>query len=100
VTEQPSQTAEGLSLRTADVPAHALFLAGVEGGFLSPETLLPLLALPGRLHHRAVTGERHTSQLGGNTTCFPPPPPPPPSSPPPSMSRGILDRRDPASDGG
>lgn len=46
VAEQPSRSAEGLSLHTAGVPTHALFLAGVEGAFLSPETLWPLLALP------------------------------------------------------
>lgn len=43
---QPFQSTEGLSLHGAGMPTHALFLAGVEGGFLSPATLLPLLALP------------------------------------------------------
>lgn len=86
MAEQPSQTAEGLSLHSTDVPARALFLAGIEGGFLSSETLLPLLVLPSRLHHRAVTGKRHTSQLGRNTIWSHPPPP--------RMSEYILNRSD------
>lgn len=54
-----------LTLST-DESAHALFLVGAGGGFLSPETLVPLLALPGKLHCRAyikrgipVSGEKH-----------------------------------------
>lgn len=88
MAEQPSQTTEGFSLHSTDMPAHALFLAGVEGGFLPPDTLLPLLALPGRLYYRAATGRKRTTQLGRSTICSPPPPPSP------CMSKDILNRRD------
>lgn len=70
MAEQPSKGAERLSLRSTDVPAHALFLAVVGGGFLSPETLVPLLVLPGKLHCGAGTGEKHTSQLGEALHAF------------------------------
>lgn len=61
---QPSQRHRLALTHSTDVSAHALFLVGAGGGFLSPETLVPLLALPGKLHWRADIRERHTSQWG------------------------------------